>query len=268
MALSTKVDEVVHSLSPLRSLREGPRRARSPAGGRLSRVFTVLTTAVTQRIVEKGGASSYAGRGIRMRRLVRRPLLLGITVSAALAVAGGIAWAAIPDGNIVNACYVEETGELRAVGAATGCDSTTEKPVALGGPTRGYSTSRPEFALLGPTSVDLAQLILPEGSYIIHGKVNVANLNSTALGSTLVPCSLASSIMTDQSWVVLMSAVGGGLASSQTVSLQIAVTVPPGKKEEIRLRCASLPRIAGPATNVFGRYRQLSAIQVDALQFQ
>ena len=40
---------------------------------------------------------------------------------AATALAGGIAWAAIPEGGVIQGCYNENNGQLRVVDAATDC---------------------------------------------------------------------------------------------------------------------------------------------------
>ncbi|MFN0155293.1 MAG: hypothetical protein ACKVUT_13030 [Gaiella sp.] len=199
-----------------------------------------------------------------MRRILRRPLALAAVAASTLVAAAGIAWAAIPEGNVVNACFDTTSGALRAVPVATDCVAGSESAVALGGPTRAYSFSRPEDVILGTTGVTVASLILPEGSYLLHGKVNVANLNTFPLVPTFVPCSLLNGTTAiDQSWVQLMSQAG---AYAQSISLQGPVVVPAGGKLEIKLTCASLPRPGGPTTNVRARYRHLDAVQVDALQ--
>lgn len=204
-----------------------------------------------------------------MKSLLRRPLLVGLTLVTVLATAGGIAWAAIPDGNVVNACFETGTGALRAVDVATDCDAGTEAAVALGGPTRGYSYSRAGDVELGATSVVVASLNLTTGSYLVHGKVNVANLNFTALGTTFVPCSIrvaGTSTSLDQAWVQLMQARTGTGANTMSLSLQAPVTIP--AKATVELLCASLPRPLGPTTGVRARFRTLDAIQVDSLQVQ
>jgi hypothetical protein len=196
----------------------------------------------------------------------RRPLLLGAALTAALLVAGGIAWAAIPDGNLVNACATTG-GPIRAADAAGSCD-VGETALQLGGPTRGYAFSQPAPVTLGTTGVVVGSLGLAPGSYLVHAKVNVANLNFTAPGSTFVPCSLGYRVDgalsgLDQTWIVLMQAVTGTAASSASIGLQGAVTLP--EKGTVEVTCASVPRTTGPATNVVARYRKLDAIQVDTL---
>ena len=203
-----------------------------------------------------------------MKRLVRRPLVIVLAGAAAAALATGIAWAAIPDGNLVNACATEG-GPIRAVATSGSCD-TGETALQLGGPTRGYSSGRADDVTLGPTSVRVASLVLPAGSYLLHGKVNIANLNFTAIGSTFVPCSIRIAGTTtniDQTWMIVEQARTGTGASNASIGLQGPVTIPESTgKAEVELLCASLPRTLGPATNVVARYRQLAAVQVDTLQ--
>lgn len=196
----------------------------------------------------------------------RRPILLGAALAAALVVTGSIAWATIPEGNLVNACATAG-GPIRAVDTGSSCDPG-ETTLQLGGPTRGHVFSQPAAVTLGTTGVVVGSLALPPGSYLVHAKVNVANLSFSAPGSTFVPCSLGSRVDgalsgLDQTWVVLMQAITGTAASSASIGLQGAVTLP--EKGTVEMTCASLPRTAGPATNVVARYRQLDAVQVDTL---
>lgn len=196
----------------------------------------------------------------------RRSLLAGITVAATLIAAGSIAWSAIPDTTgAVNACYATDGGAMRAVDAPGDCAST-ETPVALGGPTRGHVFAHPGSITLASTSVVVAGLKLEPGTYLVHGKVNVANLNFGARAGTFVPCTLivgGTTTALDQTWLNLEPAGGGSNASSASVALQAAVDLPKGGA--VVVQCASIPRPGGPLTNVVARYRQLDALQVDSL---
>ena len=123
---------------------------------------------------------------------------------------------------------------------------------------------------LSTTAVRVASVDLVAGTYLVHGKVNLSNQNFTALGATFVPCTLRLAGTTtnlDQTWMIIPSPRTGLNASNASVSLQAAATVPgdPGKAT-LEMQCASLPRPAGPATNVIARYRQLQAVLVDSLQ--
>jgi len=199
-------------------------------------------------------------------RTSRRALPAIVAVSAALVVASGIAWAAIPDSSgAVNACYATVGGALRAVDGSGDC-TADETPVALGGPTRGYAFANPETVTLGSTSAVVGSIKLGPGKYLLHGKVNVANLNFSALRGTFVPCSLkvgGTTTNLDQTWLTLEPARGSSNASSASVGLQAAVELPGGGS--VVMDCASLPRTGGPSTGVVARYRQLDAVQVDSL---
>jgi hypothetical protein len=199
-------------------------------------------------------------------RITRRALAATIAVGATLLAAGGIAWAAIPDSSgAVNACYAALGGALRAVDGPGDCGAG-ETAVPLGGPTRGYAFANPGSVALGSTSVVVGSLKLGPGKYLVHGKVNVANLNFSALRGTFVPCSLkvgGTTTNLDQTWLILEQALTGSAASNASFALQAAVELPAGGS--IVMECASLPRPGGPPTGVVARYRQLDAIGVDAL---
>jgi hypothetical protein len=197
----------------------------------------------------------------------RRALIFLTSAAVIVALVSGIAWAAIPEGNVVNACFATPGGSLRAVEVSTDC-ATGETAVALGGPTRAYSFANPGNVELSTTSVRVASVDLVTGTYLVNGKVNISNQNFTALGATFVPCSLRLLGTTpDQTWMIIPSARTGLNASNASISLQAAVTVraDPGKAT-LEVLCASLPRTAGPATGVIARYRQLQAVVVDSLQ--
>ncbi len=190
-------------------------------------------------------------------------------MAALVAVVAGIAWAAIPDGNVVNACFATPGGTLRAVDVPTDC-ATGEAAVALGGPTRGYSFSNPNNVELSATSVGVGSVDLVTGTYLVHGKVNISNLNFTALGATFVPCSMRLVGIggnVDQTWMIVPSPRTGLNASNASISLQGVAIVPAAYgKATLEMVCASIPRPTGPPTGVIARYRQLQAIQVDSLQ--
>ncbi len=179
----------------------------------------------------------------------------------------GLAWATIPDSTgTVNACFAVSGGAMRAVDSPSDCGAS-EAALALGGPTPGYSFANPGDVALSTSSAVVASLKLGPGRYLVHGKVNVANLNFTARRGTFVPCSLkqgGTTTNTDQTWVILESARNGSNASNASVALQGAFDLPNGGS--IVMECASVPRPLGPPSNVIARYRQLDAIGVDSLQ--
>jgi hypothetical protein len=201
-------------------------------------------------------------------RVFRSRRAVAVAAVGTLLAVVGVAYATIPDSSgVINTCYANTGGALRAVDGAADCVKD-ETHLPLGGPTRGYATSNPiALVELGTTSATVASMVLPAGNYLAHAKVNVANLNFTAIGSTFIPCSMRIAGTTlDQTWIVLQQAVTSTGSSSASIGLQGAVTIPadPGKAT-LEVICASIPRTAGPTTRVFARYRQLDAISVDVL---
>jgi len=70
-------------------------------------------------------------------RLFRSKRAIALAGASALLVAVGVAYASIPDSSgVVNTCYKNGNGALRAVAAAADCGSN-ETHLPLGGPTRG-----------------------------------------------------------------------------------------------------------------------------------
>jgi len=196
-----------------------------------------------------------------MTRLLRRPLALVAALGATVLAAGGIAWAAIPDSTgAINACYTTSNGKLRAVDAPADC-SGGETAIALGGPTIGYATSRPDFLAIGTTPTVVASLKLPAGKYLVHGKLDV--FDNTFTGGVFVACQLVvggTGTFSDASWNTLGPVVSG--APSESMALQAPVTL--ASEGGIALTCVS-PDAKEPPT---ARYRQLDAVKLDGLVTQ
>jgi hypothetical protein len=195
-----------------------------------------------------------------MVRLIRRPVALVVALGAALA-AAGIAWAAIPDSSgAVNACYANSNGKLRAVDSPGDC-SGNESAVALGGPTIGYATSRPDFLAIGTAPTVVASLKLPAGTYLVHGKLDL--VDTTFTGGGFVACNLVvggTGTFSDASWTTLGPVVTG--APSESMALQAPITL--ATEGGVALTCVS-PDAKEPPT---ARYRQLDAIKLDGLVIQ
>ena len=191
-----------------------------------------------------------------MKRIIRRPLALVVALGATLLAAGGIAWAAIPDSTgAINACYATSNGKLRAVDAPADC-AGGERAIALGGPTRAYSSHPAGDVVLGTTSSDLASLTLPAGQYVVHAKVNVADFGFT--GNVFVACSLQVGGLTpDQTWVTL----GPSIESAPSASIGLQGTVTLATSGTVVARCAA----PDGDPNVTARFRALDAVSVDAL---
>ena len=200
-----------------------------------------------------------------MRTLLkRRGLRLGFAVATLLTVAAGVAYAVIPaaDGAI-HSCYLNATGRLRVVDVSGDC-RRGETALDLGGPTRGAAFSAPVDITLGTTSATVAQIDLPAGRYLIHGKTNLINVDFGDASGAFVPCDLrveGTTTMLDQSNIVLEGPVTTSEAYILDAAVQAPLTVP--KFARVLLECAALPR--GTSTNVRARFRQLDAVQVDGL---
>jgi hypothetical protein len=196
-----------------------------------------------------------------MKRLLGRRLALVVTLGVSLLAAGGIAWAAIPDSSgAINACYANSNGKLRAVDAPADC-SGGETAIALGGPTIGYATSRPDFIAIGTTPTVVASLKLPAGKYLVHAKLDL--LDTTFTGGVFVACNLVvggTGGFSDASWNTLGPVVTS--APSESMALQTPLVLP--AEGGIALTCVS-PDAKEPPT---ARYRQLDAIKLDGLVIQ
>jgi hypothetical protein len=197
--------------------------------------------------------------------LLRSKRAIALATTGAVLAVVGVAYATIPDSSgVVNTCYRNGNGDLRAVDAAADCRKN-ETHLPLGSPTRAYAVADPDFLELGETSATVASVSLPAGRYLAHAKVNVTTAGSEP-GSTFIPCSMriqGTTTNLDQTWIVLPPAASGGGSTSASIGLQAAVSIPSGAVLEVI--CASIPRPDGPATGVFARYRQLDAISVDTL---
>lgn len=193
-----------------------------------------------------------------MRRPTRTQVFALVAFAATLLAAGGIAWAAIPDSSgVINACYATSNGKLRAVDSPADC-SAGESSVALGGPTTGYATSRPDFIAIGTTPTVVASLKLPAGKYLVHGKLDV--LDTSFTGGVFVACNLTiggTTGFSDASFNTLGPVVTG--APSESMALQTPLTL--ATDGAIVMLCTA-PEAKEPVT---ARYRQLDAIRVDGL---
>lgn len=195
-----------------------------------------------------------------------RGMRLAIVVIAVSACAGGLAWAAIPasDG-AVHACYRNIGGDLRAVNESASC-RRFETPIDLGGPTRGFAFSASGDVALGATSVTVAELHLPAGKYLIHGKVNVFNTGFGDPSGVFAPCDLrvdGTTTMLDQNALRLEGPVSATEANIADEALQAPLTVT--APAHVLLECAALPSVGSDPVSARARYRQLDAVQVDGL---
>jgi hypothetical protein len=196
-----------------------------------------------------------------VKRLIRRPLALVVALGATLLV-GGIAWAAIPDSSgAINACYTNSNGKLRAVDSAADCNGG-ESAIALGGPTIGYSTSRPDLVPIDNTTSTLASLDLPVGKYLVHGKLDIVTVSSE---NTFVACNLTvagTAGFSDASWHRIQN--DGGPGHGEAIALQTPLTLT--SAGGVVLTCVA-PESSSPSPAI-ARYVQLDAIRLDGLVIQ
>ncbi len=197
-----------------------------------------------------------------MKRHLRRPLALTVALAATLLTAGGIAWAAIPDSDgAINACYVDRSGNLRLVDSPGECRGR-ESSIALGGPTVGYATSRPDLVPINNTTTTLATLTLPAGKYLVHGKLDI---HTTSFENTFVACNLTilgTAGFSDASWNRIE--YDGGPGHGEAIALQTPLTL--AADGGIALTCIT-PESAAPSQTI-ARYVQLDAIRLDGLVIQ
>jgi hypothetical protein len=158
---------------------------------------------------------------------------------AVLALAAGVAWAAIPasDGAVC-ACHRSFGGDLRVVNTAGSC-RRFETALDLGAPTRGYAYSAPGDVSLGATSATAADLTLPGGTYLVHCKANLFNSASGDDSGAYVPCDLrveGTSTVLDQNAVRLEGPVAGTEANITDEALQAPLDVT--SSTHVLLECA------------------------------
>lgn len=183
----------------------------------------------------------------------------------ALGLAGGIAYATIPDSSgAIHACYGPLVGDLRVVDAAASC-RRFETAIDLGGPTRGYAYSSAGDMTLGTAaSTELARVALPGGKYLVHAKANLIDLSFGSPDGALAVCDLridGTTTMLDQDRVLLEGPVTTSEAYVSDVALQSPLVLAgPGNA---LLECAAQPR--GATATVSARFRQLDAVSVDGL---
>lgn len=182
-----------------------------------------------------------------MRGKLIRPAVVALTIVGALLVAGGIAYATIPDGGgVIHACYQKNQGALRVIDTdkAQTC-SSSETPLNWSqtgppGPTGpsdvwsvdGYDAG---FKNLAPaqTWVNLATTsTLPAGNYSVQAE---AEADSTLPISTDYSCDLVDSstnvyqdtraTTSSGDWVTIPVQAVVTLASPDTISLRCIASV-------------------------------------------
>lgn len=207
-----------------------------------------------------------------MKGRLIKPGLVVLVVVAALAVAGGIAYATIPDSNgVIHACYQKNQGALRVIDTdkAQTCSSSetaitwsqTGPPGAPGqpgqqgppgptGPSDVYSVDGFGAGIKGlpiATWTDLATTpTLPAGSYFVQSEAMVENLQSLQTNFT---CDLVDSSTNE---LQFERATTGDW---ETIPVQAVVTLT--SPDTITLRCLSFDQAGSEAANW-----QLAAIKI------
>jgi hypothetical protein len=205
-----------------------------------------------------------------MRKLIR-PAVVALAITAALAVAGGIAYATIPDaGGVIHGCYQKNQGALRVIDTDKGqtC-SSSESPLTWSqtgppgqpgqqgppGPTgpsdvwsvNGYGAGLK--ALPFQTPVNLATTsTLPAGSYFVQGETEADNVGSF---DTNYFCDLVDSSNTTYQ----ETRVSGSGPDWVTIPVQAVITL--ATPDTISLQCEAADSATTEAFNW-----QLAAIKV------
>lgn len=149
-----------------------------------------------------------------MKARIGRRVAVGVFAAALLGVvAGGIAWADIPDGGVIHSCYKTVGGALRVIDADKGGKCTSAETAlnwSQTGPTGRKGASGPTgptgpTGATGPTgpsdaftnynkgiliqdvdTVTVASVTLPVGSYTLSGSVRATNSSTDSAGTAIV----------------------------------------------------------------------------------
>jgi hypothetical protein len=179
-----------------------------------------------------------------MKGKLIKPTVVALTIVGALLVAGGIAYATIPDGGgVIHACYQKNQGALRVIDTdkAQTCSSSEntltwsqtgpqgqQGPPGPTGPSDAWSVDGYNAGLKNlpfQTPVDLATTsTLPAGSYFVQAETEAENILSV---STAYFCDLVDSSntyqetrVTSSDWVTIPVQAVITLTSPDTISLQ------------------------------------------------
>jgi hypothetical protein len=185
-----------------------------------------------------------------MKGKLIRPALVALAIVGALLVAGGIAYATIPDASgVIHGCYKTNQGTLRVIdtdkgqacaSSETSLDWSQTGPQGPQGPTGpsdvwsvdGYNAGFKSVAVV-PSSVNLATTsTLPAGSYFVQAEMET---ESVASFPTDYFCDLVDSanntyqetrVKSSGDWVTIPVQAVVTLASPDTISLQCSASQP------------------------------------------
>jgi len=186
-----------------------------------------------------------------MKGKLIRPTVVALAIVGTLLVAGGIAYATIPNSSgVIHGCYKDNQGTLRVIDT-TKAQTCTSSEIALNWSQTGPQGAQGPQGPTGPsdvwsvdgynagfkglpfqTSVDLATTTLPAGSYFVQAETEAENIQSL---STAYFCDLVDSSTTYQEtrvtssdWVTIPVQAVVTLASPDTISLQCEAANTPG----------------------------------------
>ena len=199
-----------------------------------------------------------------MKGKLIRPAVLALVIAGALMVAGGIAYATVPDsGGVIHGCYAKAWGTLRVIdtGKSQTCSSKFETPLnwsqsgpqGMQGPTGpsdvwtidGYGA--PDKGVgAAPNEETLATTpTLPAGSYFVQAATSLENDTSTPMDYV---CDLVDSEAntyseeraTGSSWVTLPVQAVVTLASPDTISFECEGTSSPSEAFNTQLSAIAI----------------------------
>jgi hypothetical protein len=165
-----------------------------------------------------------------------RPIILITIAAAALALAGGVAYAIIPDSQgVIHACYKTENGQLRVVDG-DGC-TPSETPLSWNqtgppgppGPSHVFIAKADLPVALGTSDTSVVALSVPAGSYAISAKVVVIGV--PANGSCLLTTGDLSLGTLGNGYAVLALQDAAAFTSQTVIRLACKSTVSPAFAE-------------------------------------
>lgn len=218
-----------------------------------------------------------------MKRKLIRPAVVALVAVGALLVAGGIAYATIPDSKgVIHACYKMNAGTLRVIdsGSAQTCSSSetlldwsqtgpqgpqgVQGPQGLQGPSgssHAYSTfNEVGQTQLAPNAHTITSLTLPAGDYVVWatGSVVKTGLINTTGSDNDVKCALNDP---DDNAVTASEAEANGLDYEDAVPYMLVATMSLPSGGTITVDCTTLTGTVNSEVD----FNSLVATKVDAV---
>lgn len=204
-----------------------------------------------------------------MRRLLevnlRRGLSLVTLSAAALALAGAIAYAAIPDtAGVIHGCLKPGDGKLRVIDSDTQSCKGKETPLNWsqqgGGGSDGFATVVRDVSITDVESA-VATLTLPAGNYIVNASIFVNNDSGTL--SAPIICSFSPIGLGGFFAMPLTPFVSGAIPSAGTLAMTNAISL--SSTGPVSVLCYDN---AGPGASATINTVQMTAIKVATLTQQ